>query len=245
MEACQALEFSRQEYWSGLPFSSPGIAIAFSSGLPFPDPGTELPSTYVINTSIALALCQALYYTSHGNSNQAFSMCPFTRGENGGPGWLRACWVAGSRGGACTWPWSRRRATSVPVVCVCLLATSLSDTRAWAPQILTMGLLCTFRTKVQNTGSSCYKVSQGPASSARPPQRAPRRGRYGSHAAPTPSVHCPMQFAQLAQAPRKPLPQAGEAEVWVIPERVRLTPGGGLGDPSGGWPFTPHHDLHL
>ena len=145
-----------------MPFSSPGIAIALSSGLPFPDPGTELPSTYVINTSIALALCQALYYTSHGNSNQAFSMCPFTRGENGGPGWLRACWVAGSRGGACTWPWSRWRATSVPVVCVCLLATSLSDTRAWAPQILTMGLLCTFRIKVQNTGSSCYKVSQGP-----------------------------------------------------------------------------------
>ena len=152
-----------------MPFSSPGIAIALSSGLPFPDPGTELPSTCVINTSIALALCQALYYTSHGNSNQAFSMCPFTRGENGGPGWLRACWVAGSRGGACTWPWSRRRATSVPVVCVCLLATSLSDTRAWAPQILTMGLLCTFRTKVQNTGSSCYKVSQGPG----PPRPSP------------------------------------------------------------------------
>ena len=50
----------------------------------------------------------------------------------------------------------------MPVVCVCLLAMSLSDTRAWAPQILTMGLLCTFRTKVRSTGRSCCKVSQGP-----------------------------------------------------------------------------------
>lgn len=127
------------------------------------------------------------------------------------------------------------------VVCVCLRATSLSDARAWAPEILTMGLLCTFRTKVQKPGSRCCKVSQGPGPRSPPP----RRGQYGSYVAPTPSVHCPMQFAQLAQAPRKPLPQAGEAEVWVIPERVRLTPGGGLDDPSGGWPFTPNHHLHL
>ena len=149
--------------------------------------------------------------------------------------------MAGSRGRACTWPWSQRRATSVPVVCVCLLAMSLSDTRAWAPQILTMGLLCTFRTKVRSTGRSCCKVSQGPG--PRPPPDGD--GMVPMLPPPPHSGHCPMQFAQMAQAPRKPLPQAGEAEVWVTPERVRLTPGGGLDDPSGGWPFTPHHHLHL
>ena len=49
-QASPSMEFSRQEYWSGLPFSSPGD---------LPDPGIEPGST---------ALGQILYHQSHMGS---------------------------------------------------------------------------------------------------------------------------------------------------------------------------------
>ena len=49
LQALLSIEFSRQEYWSGLPFPSPGDL----PGLPFPSPG-DLPDPGVKPPSPAL-----------------------------------------------------------------------------------------------------------------------------------------------------------------------------------------------
>ena len=51
--------FSRQEYWGGLPFSSPGD---------LPDPGTKLSSPAVHADSLPLSHQRSLYRCGHYNS---------------------------------------------------------------------------------------------------------------------------------------------------------------------------------
>lgn len=107
------------------------------------------------------------------------------------------------------------------------LATSLT-TRAWPHRSSPWGSLCTFRTKVQNTGSSCCKVSQGPASSARPPQPAPRRGTVWFPCCPHPLSPLPNAICTTGSSLTEAPPRPWRSRSWVIP-KVRLTPGGGLG----------------
>ena len=70
-EAPLSMEFSRQEYWSGLPFPSPrGYQVGSPSGIPLPSPsGLPFPSHSTQGSNPVLPHCgRILYHLSHQGS---------------------------------------------------------------------------------------------------------------------------------------------------------------------------------